>query len=199
MKRFLTLFLALSLIDVLMVSCFCDCPSPDEAPFVYCQIDTENLDNSGQEITIASDTVVKSAYGIRLAIETVLGDVCQATHSMPLLSGAYAVGCHCEVATYFYSTNPITRVEILTNAAFDANTPAGSDVADRFFRFNGESYTEAGQAIRNTQSLSYTGEHILELLLMEAPENAGEYQFNVEIELQDGTVYTSLTPVIYLR
>lgn len=83
---------------------------------------------------------------------------------------------------------PVTAIRILTLTDFDTDHPAGSDVFPLFRTI----YWAAGLTVPLTGFHSLYG---YKLVLMTYPQ-PGNYQFRVEFELEDGTIFSEETEIL---
>ncbi|GGH73305.1 DUF5034 domain-containing protein [Phaeocystidibacter marisrubri] len=192
-----TVLLALALIsfaDVILVAC-CDCDSEPAGLYKICDINIANLDNSDLQITVASDTVPKEAYALELNLNITTNEQC--AKSMTLFSGAYATSCECAID--YYTDNPIVDLRVVSTNDINPNLPAGTDLSNYFYLFDGFEYIPSSTIIGNYVIDDYRTVITHQLRLMEYPEASGMQTFVVTIELEDGTVHSSQAPTIYLK
>lgn len=194
-KTILLAFVLISAADVFIVAC-CYCDTNPSGFYKICDIEAVNLDNSGLQSTLASDTVFKEAYAIELNFDITVNQQC--AKSTPLLSGAYAANCDCSLPGY-YIDNPIADMEITSTNDINSGLPAGTDLTPYFYLFDGFEYYPASNIMSDYYLENAHSSISYELRLMEYPEVSGDQAFVVRIELEDGTILTSQAPTIYLK
>ena len=196
MKANKVIFLLLfPLIAEVLVSC-CNCLEPVIKHYTNKTLTINHLDNSGSAPVIASsDTVRKSAYGIRMNLvrETV---VCNHNRTSLFISSAYAFKCDCEPPNQILPRDSITALHISTVNDFDATHPAGSDVTEYFYQYQKNNYRSIPDYLSRQAEVVFDAAQdslVVDFLLMQAPAAAGIYSFEIAVTLSDGRTKNART------
>ncbi|MES2388819.1 MAG: DUF5034 domain-containing protein [Bacteroidota bacterium] len=207
-KKIVFLF-TLALMAEFLIAC-CDCGNTVYTHFTYKQFEVANLDNSGPALFVSNaDSLLKTAYGIRLLSQTeVVASAAKKNFSL-FLSPALATSCECEPPFTNIPRDTVTSFSIITLSNFDNAHPAGSDITTcfKYFRNRHASYSYYEIAFMKklfNHFLNYTDddgtpEDYYDLLLMVPPAQRGRYSFNVKISLSNGKAFNLFTPEILLK
>lgn len=174
-----------------------------------------NIDNSGPApVAAQSDSVSKCAYGIRVVIDRVeleqdpTSEYSWRALPMPkktqyregLIQSAYAMEeCWCEEERILMAADTMVSLEVISNNYFDSGHPAGSDIQDLFRIFYHDNLFQTSD-ITNISVWDYYDPDdeiilVLNLLLMQEPENSGLNDFTVRITLSDGRLFEQSTQI----
>ena len=201
MKANKVIFLLLfPLIAEVLVSC-CNCLEPVIKHYTNKTLTINHLDNSGSAPVIASsDTVRKSAYGIRMNLvrETV---VCNHNRTSLFISSAYAFKCDCEPPNQILPRDSITALHISTVNDFDATHPANSDVTGYFRVYKDFYFQTISDYVQKARLIAYNDNELqitADLLLMTPPATNTLHRFVVTLTLSDGRVLSRETSEIHL-
>ncbi|KAB2814590.1 DUF5034 domain-containing protein [Phaeocystidibacter luteus] len=194
LKTALLAIFLLSLADLVLYGCYCDCDFAPTGTFEICSIDLLSIDNAGGSPATASDTVLADAYAIEITLNITQEDIC--SHSF-LMNSAFAASCNCPDA-FFENRNPVTEVHIYTVNDFSTTYDAGDEVTSLFYRYLGHEYEPINSFLRPQNAASVTPIKV-RALLMEAPAIKGNHSFEVELIMQDSTVVSATTSSIYLK
>lgn len=185
------------LVDILVACCACE--EPIHYNYSHCEFDYQHLNNAGAQAVVADGVVLKEAYGIRLLVNRSQMN-CQIQSPISIFStAAMASQCSCRDFKYSYNDN-LQRIRITSVNEFDENHPAGSEVTDLFGIFLNNDYY--GLYETNELVSRYGGsedQFSLDMMLMLAPEIAGEHAFEIKVELTDGRVFQLKTASIILE
>lgn len=202
MKNRIVLLLLLPFIAEFFISC-CDCGDPVQLNYSHCSVTTRLLDLQGGEPVVVTepDFIVATNFGIELTLER-SEDVCQFKPSQfSLFSEASALSCDC----LDFDASPretVSDIRVFTLSDFNEEVTAGDEVSNLFLerKFNGVTeglITAADQIIYDYGYAEYDT-YVMDLVLTQAPNEQGDFQFRVEIELTDGRVLEVLTPIVFL-
>lgn len=183
-----------------MISC-CDCDEPLMANFTYKNLSIEHLDNSGTEPISTNESVLKTAYGIRLTINR--EEIANLNHTKFLfMQSAYAISCDDCAEKKFLPKDSITSIRIITLNDFDENHPADSDISAYFKVYKFRVYSTISEHIETflNHYINYPSQFESEddFLLMNAPTINTQHAFKIEIHLSDGTILEQQTTPINL-
>lgn len=199
MKKVIFLLL-LPLMAEVVVSC-CNCIEPVIQHYTNKTISLSHLDNSGQEaIVSASNTVLKSAYGIRLQLIREKLACLQQRPSL-FLPSAYAMGCHCPPPQQYLAKDSIASITLFTLADFDNDHPAGADLSGYFKVYKPYSYTPIEDFVKNAPGTLFDERELsttIDLFLMAVPAVGGDHRFKVQVRLSDGRILEQETSPVKL-
>ncbi|MFK7969473.1 MAG: DUF5034 domain-containing protein [Bacteroidia bacterium] len=196
------LLLSLPLCMQLLTAC-CEC-SGEQDIFTYfqCEVKATNLDNKGLEpIETSADSMLAEAYGIRMQLSH-KDAICQREKGFSFMNGAYAFSCDCPPEILYTVATEVTTIRIISLTDFNQDRPAGSVVTDyfRWFKWGVYHKVTAG-SLRLNEDMPYAldSTSTYDLLLLEEPEEKDKtFQFRIEIELLDGTLFFANTSEIVL-
>jgi hypothetical protein len=184
----------------LVVSC-CDCPEEAVFKYTFDCIEARHLDNAGKiPVLVETGAILKEAYGLQLEF-SVLQLACNKTVHFSGFNSAYAMSCGCPPELQYLAQDTISGIKIKTLADFDQSHPADSDISDLFKVLPDREYLSIQEFIAAPETIYYekpTKDH-LDLFLMQAPTLGGEFRFQVELVLSNGTILTAVTTPINLE
>lgn len=201
LTRLLTILTILIGFDMLVGCCDCDNEEPITFPQYTCDMTAINLDNSQEDISVQFvDSIPATAYGIRVEVIH-NNEVChwRAPRARFLSSSAMAFSCDC----YDALTMPMDTIvgfHVYSDSTFSETILAGDEITHLFrYRTGGEflplleTTSTLGVDESNSNTLSFS-----DILLFTAPEEAGVYSFNVELEMMDGRIFSQHTDPVRL-
>ncbi len=196
-------FLAMiAMVEIIQSCCKCS-DDQEEINYSLCEVEVENIDNSGFEVNIdPSDPIPKEAYGIRISTNYKEG-VCKKDEGFNvLLNSAHAFSCYCPPELVYNPTDSITSIEILADQQFDNSHPAMSDISDYFKVFEEDDYLDIqnySSALYPQQPYSFHDSDTLDVLLLTPPVNPGTYQFEVHLNFESGNKIISQCQPVTLQ
>jgi hypothetical protein len=183
----------------IVLSC-CDCTVPTEYQYSYDYISVYNLDNSGKEPIISlTNHIPEHAYGI--LIDFALRELRISKSHIESFQDASAFDCFCR-DTICSPKDTISSITITTNSYFNSQFPAESDISDLFKIVGSNSYISIVDYLRKQDRVYYYYEpqnEKLDLYLLQAPENTGVFNFNVEVRTSDNRILTMTTGPVTLE
>jgi len=181
------------------ISC-CDCIVPTKYQYSFDYISVYNLDNSGKDPIISPNNhVPKQAYGI--LIDFALHKLSISKSQIKGFQDASAFDCFCEDSIYS-PKDTITSISITTNSYFNSQHPAESDISNMFKIVGRDSYISILDYLKMPEQVYFHYEphnEKLNLFLIQAPEIAGDFRFNVEVLLSDNRMLTMTTGLVTLE
>ena len=197
-KIALVLFIGFAL--RLVVSC-CDCPEEAVFKYTFDYIETRHLDNAGKTPAIVdSGTILKEAYGLQIEF-SLIQLACNKTLNFSAFNSAYATSCGCPPELQYLAQDTISAIRIKTLNNFDQTHPADSDISGYFKVLDYDNYITIQELIDAPEMIYYEkpDKDLMKVFLMQAPTQTGEYRFQVELLLSNGTTLTSVTTPINLE
>ncbi|MFK7758267.1 MAG: DUF5034 domain-containing protein [Flavobacteriales bacterium] len=202
MRNRIILLLLLPFLAEVFISC-CDCEDPVEITYSHCALATRLLDLSSGEPVVeeAPEFIVANSFGIEVTLER-SEEVCLwNSNKFSLFTEASALTCDCQD----FDTTPretVTDLRVITLTDFNEDFTFGDDVSPLFLerKFNGTTLglITATDEIIYDYSFTQYEDYVMDLVLTQAPELQGDYQFRVEVELSDGRVLEVITPIVFL-
>lgn len=184
----------------IFISC-CDCTVPTEYQYSFDYISVYNLDNSGKEPIISpTNHVPEHAYGI--LIDFALHKLSISKSRIESFQDASAFDCFCDADSIYSPKDTITSITITTNSYFNSQYPAESDISNMFKIVGSNSYISILDYLRKPEQVYFHYEphnEKLNLFLLQAPEIAGEFRFNVEVLLSDNRILTMTSNPVTLE
>ncbi len=199
MKLRTTLFILLfPFIAHVFWSC-CSCENTEVFEISTCSFAVEHINNSGEKPVITSeDEIGKNAYGIQLAMEK-SESLCFHGKSLFIAPTLNAFKCDCLLDEYI-ALDTIQDIRVRTVNDFDMEHPAGTDVSEYFFSDQEDVYISISDLMLriNGPNFLYNGSSTFNLLLLTAPMQGVEHQFNIEIDMTDGRSFIEQTDKVDL-
>lgn len=192
--------LLLPLLADIVVAC-CDCLDSMSFNYKNCNLTLKNLDNTGRNPSeTISNTIKKTAYGIRLRLEA-KEDVCEKSRNYLFLPSAYALSCDCPPELEYLPLDSILALKIITVNDFDTTHAANADVSDYFRIYESYYFSTLTEYLNKDAPIYYNEQERaiqLDFLLMNSPTTGTEHQFKIEIDLSDGRKLVQHTPSVTL-
>jgi len=183
----------------LFVAC-CDCPEPTILNYTNCDLSVTSLDNSGEKPQIAlSDTILKSAYGIRVNIERKEGHCEIADRHPSFFQLANAISCDCPPELQYLPLDSLMAVKVFSVNEFDESHWKNSDVSNFFYVYGSYEFTPIPEFINHLPATLYDWTNTnfeFDILLMTPPEFGSEHQFIIVVELSDSRELEAQTNLI---
>jgi len=199
-KRKIIFILLFPLVAEVVISC-CDCLKPVIHNYSNKTISLNNIDNSGSEPIISSaETILKTAYGIRVQISREKIVFASRSGSV-FIQSACAQDCFCPPEIQFLPQDSVISIRIFAVNDFDLNHLANADISDNFKVYKPHSFTSIKDYLKNSNLVLYDDSSldiIFDLLLMTAPASSDKQKFKVQITLSDGRVLEKETSEIKL-
>ncbi len=184
----------------LLMGC-CNCLETVFFDYSNCAVSVDNLDNSQQEAVISStNSIPKEAFGLKVNIERKEG-ICYNSFKPFLMSSAYATSCNCPPEQLYQPLDSIVSIQIKSLMDFDLNHLSDDYITEYFSVLSSTEYTPIEEFIAGRRGsisdLDYF-DRSFNLMLMTAPVESSEYQFEVEVELSDGRVLREISESVEL-
>lgn len=171
------------------ISSCCQCADSVIKKYTNKNLSLVNLDNTGViPFETNSDSIKKTAYGIRLKLER---EEYVRTQVTSLFSSACAYSCRCPPATVYRPQDSILSFQIITINDFDSTHKAGADIAPYFHIYENHKFLTTLEFLEkyNTSfNLQREFSLSIDFLLMNVPVLGLSHQFKLVLNLSDGRI-----------